>query len=324
MGMMRSHNLIIATPEKWDSVTRKWKSENRSVMEATILICIDEVHMLAEEPRGASLEALVSRVKTSAEISNQRCRFIVASATAPNIRDLGKWLGYPGLPGVCFKLGDESRSCGLDIHVHSVYFNSENVYSFDNNLTRVIPEVVRQYSSQKPTLVFCITRRSVESTAKYFASNWWNPNRPIETQQYLNTHSIKLNDKNLQQMFVKGVAFYHAGLSQNDRRIVEEAFRSNHMDFVASTSTLAMGMNLPAHLVIIKGTHKFSVGGATELSETELQQMAGRAGRPQYDTKGVSVILCSKKDQAKYFSMARGEKVIESHLHKNITTHLMP
>jgi len=50
---------------------------------------------------------------------------------------------------------------------------------------------------------------------------------------------------------------------------------------VVSTSTLAMGVNLPAHLVIIKSTQRYVMGSYQEYSETQILQMIGRAGRPQ-------------------------------------------
>lgn len=50
-----------------------------------------------------------------------------------------------------------------------------------------------------------------------------------------------------------------------------------------STSTLAWGVNLPAHTVIIKGTQIYipEKGKWTELSHLDVMQMLGRAGRPQ-------------------------------------------
>lgn len=55
-----------------------------------------------------------------------------------------------------------------------------------------------------------------------------------------------------------------------------------------STATLAWGVNLPAHTVIIKGTQIYSPdkGRWVELSALDVMQMMGRAGRPQFDTSG--------------------------------------
>lgn len=52
------------------------------------------------------------------------------------------------------------------------------------------------------------------------------------------------------------------------------------ISFLASTSTLAMGLNLPAHLVVIKNTEQLVNGSLRGYSATQLAQMIGRAGRP--------------------------------------------
>lgn len=54
-----NHNLVITTPEKWDSLTRKWK-DNVQLVNMVKLFMIDEVHLLNEDNRGATLEAIVS------------------------------------------------------------------------------------------------------------------------------------------------------------------------------------------------------------------------------------------------------------------------
>ncbi|GFU30801.1 probable ATP-dependent DNA helicase HFM1, partial [Nephila pilipes] len=94
---------------------------------------------------------------------------------------------------------------------------------------------------------------------------------------------------------LKGIGFHHAGLSLSDRRLMEEMFVRTQLQvlinqikarrcfnsFTVSTSTLAMGVNFPAHLVVIKSTVQYAAGCYKEYSETQLLQMIGRAGRPQ-------------------------------------------
>lgn len=42
-----------------------------------------------------------------------------------------------------------------------------------------------------------------------------------------------------------------------------------------------MGVNLPAHLVVIKSTMQYVAGSCEEYSDADMLQMIGRAGRPQ-------------------------------------------
>lgn len=56
---LNSHDIIISTPEKWDSLTRKWK-DNREIAKMFKLVMIDEVHLINEDLRGSTLEVIVS------------------------------------------------------------------------------------------------------------------------------------------------------------------------------------------------------------------------------------------------------------------------
>ena len=75
------------------------------------------------------------------------------------------------------------------------------------------------------------------------------------------------------------MAFHHAGLDPRDRDIVENAFLHQSIGVICCTSTLAVGVNLPCHLVIIKNTVTWQKSGLKEYSGLETIQMLGRAGR---------------------------------------------
>lgn len=73
-----------------------------------------------------------------------------------------------------------------------------------------------------------------------------------------------------------------------------------HWQVLCATSTLAQGVNLPAHLVILKGTRRWSrekgeAAGNKEYDRSSILQMIGRAGRPQFDTEGVAIIMTQKE-----------------------------
>jgi ATP-dependent DNA helicase HFM1/MER3 len=113
-----------------------------------------------------------------------------------------------------------------------------------------------------------------------------------------------------------GVAFHHAGLSLQDRNTVEKAYLEGQIGVICCTSTLAVGVNLPCHMVIIKGTVTYQGGGATaafrEYSDVEVMQMLGRAGRPQFDDSAVAVIMTRLHRVELYENMISGQEVLES------------
>ena len=87
LRQVQEARIIITTPEKWDSVTRKWRDQMKLV-QLIKLFLVDEVHIL-KESRGATLEAVVSRMKSI----GTDVRFVALSATVPNSEDIATWLG---------------------------------------------------------------------------------------------------------------------------------------------------------------------------------------------------------------------------------------
>lgn len=81
-------------------------------------------------------------------------------------------------------------------------------------------------------------------------------------------------------------------------------------------------MNLPCHLVIIKGTAGWQDGGCKEYSDLEIMQMLGRAGRPQFDDSAVAVIMTRKERVSHYEKLISGSESLESCLHLNLIDHL--
>ena len=126
-------SIIITTPEKWDSVTRKWKDHTR-LMQLVRLFLVDEVHILRDE-RGATLEAVVSRMKSV--VSN--IRFVALSATVPNSEDIATWLGKDSttqhLPAHREVFGESFRPVQLKKHVYG-FEAKGNDFAFESMLTQ--------------------------------------------------------------------------------------------------------------------------------------------------------------------------------------------
>lgn len=91
-----------------------------------------------------------------------------------------------------------------------------------------------------------------------------------------------------------------------------------------TTATLAWGVNFPAHLVVIKGTEYFD--GKTkryvDMPITDVLQMMGRAGRPQYDNSGVAVVLVHDLKKSFYKNFLHQPFPVESSLLAVLPDHI--
>ena len=93
----------------------------------------------------------------------------------------------------------------------------------------------------------------------------------------------KSKNRELKELFELGFGIHHAGMLRGDRDLSEKLFATGAIKVLCCTATLAWGINLPAHAVIIKGTEVYDTqkGGFTSLSLLDVVQIFGRAGRPQ-------------------------------------------
>lgn len=130
---VQTADIIVTTPEKWDSMTRKWK-DHVKLVRIIKLFLIDEVHILGKD-RGATLEAVVSRMKSV----GSNIRFVALSATVPNFHDVATWLGrdsiHASIPAIRERFGEEFRPVKLQKHVCGYQTNS-NAFAFDSTLNK--------------------------------------------------------------------------------------------------------------------------------------------------------------------------------------------
>jgi len=101
-------------------------------------------------------------------------------------------------------------------------------------------------------------------------------------------------------------------MSRKERNLMESAFTKGFISVLCSTATLAWGVNLPAHHVVIKGTDLYADGKTTDLGVLDIQQIFGRAGRPQFDTSGDATLITSIKKLENYISLMQYTMDIES------------
>ncbi|CAI4440464.1 AAC_collapsed_G0018080.mRNA.1.CDS.1 [Saccharomyces cerevisiae] len=303
-------NIIITTPEKWDLLTRRWSDYSR-LFELVKLVLVDEIHTIKEK-RGASLEVILTRMNTMC----QNIRFVALSATVPNIEDLALWLKTNNeLPANILSFDESYRQVQLTTFVYGYSFNCKNDFQKDAIYNSKLIEIIEKHADNRPVLIFCPTRASTISTAKFLLNN-----HIFSKSKKRCNHNP--SDKILNECMQQGIAFHHAGISLEDRTAVEKEFLAGSINILCSTSTLAVGVNLPAYLVIIKGTKSWNSSEIQEYSDLDILQMIGRAGRPQFETHGCAVIMTDSKMKQTYENLIHGTDVLESSLHLNLIEHL--
>jgi hypothetical protein len=121
----------------------------------------------------------------------------------------------------------------------------------------------------------------------------------------------------LRETVQRGVGWHHAGLPAADRKLVEQLFRDGKIRVLVATTTLAVGLNLPASDVIVRDLTL----GMTELSSASLLQMAGRAGRPGLQAEGRCYVLTPEREMARVQEMFQGG-TLHSRLADDVATHI--
>jgi replicative superfamily II helicase len=299
--------LIVTTPEKYDIITRKVLvgAEDQSFTGTVRLVIIDEVHLLHDE-RGPVLESLIARF-------GDQVRMIALSATLPNYQDIAKVIRAP--TDCVFYFDSSYRPCPLAMQY--VGIQEAKPIKRLKLMDQIVYEKLLDRANKFQVLIFVHSRKEAARTAKTLLQlAQENQQGDLFARLALTDESSLFNNKDLRELIPKGFGIHHAGLTRNDRNLVESWFANGRFNVLISTATLAWGVNLPAHTVIIKGTQIYSPdkGKWVELSPQDTLQMLGRAGRPQYDVEGEGIILTTFLELQYYLSLTNMQLPIESQM----------
>ncbi|KXN91384.1 hypothetical protein AN958_00907 [Leucoagaricus sp. SymC.cos] len=307
--------IIVTTPEKWDVITRK--STDTSYTNLVRLVIIDEIHLLHDD-RGPVLEAIIARTIRRMEQTNEYVRLVGLSATLPNYQDVATFLRVDEKKSL-FYFDASYRPCGLQQQFIGI--TEKKAIKRYQVMNEVCYEKVLDQAGKNQTLVFVHSRKETAKTAKFLRDMAVEKETITQfvkpegaTREILTEESGNCKDGNLRDLLPFGFAIHHAGMSREDRTLVEDLFAEGHVQVLVCTATLAWGVNLPAHTVIIKGTQIYNPekGRWVELSSQDVLQMLGRAGRPQYDTFGEGVIITNHQELQYYLSLLNQQLPIES------------
>ena len=292
---LSSYDVVIATSEKIDSLLRHGSPW---VMDVGLVVA-DEIHLLDSPDRGPTLEMVLTKIRKLS-----KPRILALSATISNFKEIAGWLEAEAVKSD-YRPVKLYTGVLLDGKANFAPKRSFEVPGGGDVNDIVLDTVLRG----KQALAFVNTRRGTESSA--------------EKLSYLLTKKLKQDEaKRLLEMSEKirnalehptkqchrladcvrgGAAFHHAGLASKQRKMIEDEFRAGTIKVICCTPTLAAGLNLPAYRVLIRDLKRFSsFRGMDFLPVLEIQQMAGRAGRPKYDTEGEAILLPKSESEALY------------------------
>ncbi len=321
---LEKNNILILTNEKMDSIIRhgaEWIDEIG-------LVIADEVHLIGDENRGPTLEMILTQLK----LLETKPQIIGLSATITNSDEIANWLGcnlikndwrpVPLAEGVCdggeitmsdgktFEVERSIRGTPIDLGVQSVKDGGQSLVFAETrtrskSLATKAADAISQILAKKELT-------QLEKTSKKILSE--------------NEHTELV--KTLAILVKKGVAFHHAGLNQNCRETIETEFRNGTIKLLSSTPTLAAGVNLPARRVVISNVNRYNakVGANRPISILEYKQLCGRAGRPQYDKFGESIIVGNgnTEDLIDYYINGEPEPIISKITDdKSLRTHIL-
>ncbi|KAG0300672.1 hypothetical protein BGZ98_008986, partial [Dissophora globulifera] len=318
---IESADIIITTPEKWDGISRNWQT--RPYVQKVSLVIIDEIHLLGGD-RGPILEVIVSRMNYIGAQLKKRIRLVGLSTALANAHDLADWLGIQEVG--LFNFRHSVRPVPLEIYIDG--FPGKHYCPRMATMNKPTYAAIKTHSPNQPVIVFVSSRRQTRLTAQdliAYCAMEDNPRRFLHMpEDDLDILLTKVQDSSLRLSLGFGIGLHHAGLPEGDRKLVEELFVSTKIQILIATSTLAWGVNFPAHLVVIKGTEFYDAATRTyvDFPITDVLQMMGRAGRPQFDQEGIARIFVHDAKKNFYKKFLHEPFPVESSLHLHLDDHL--
>ena len=253
---------------------------------ATGAVVMDEFHYFNDWERGVVWEL-------SLILLPKHIRVMLLSATVGNPHEFARWLRTEHGRNLKVILSDERR-VPLEFH-----------WVGDKLLAELLPSMVSDDDAEcrVPALVFCFNRDGCWEVAERLKGLSLIPAETrSRIEAVLNDYQDAFTEgvgPRLRQMLIRGVGVHHAGVLPRHKEIVERLFNDKLVPFVICTETLAAGINLPARSCVVSTLLKGKRGEKKLVPASSAHQMFGRAGRPQFDTKGY-VFAVAHEDDVKY------------------------
>ena len=285
---------------------------NPEILENCGLIVVDEIQMMMDKTRGGGLELLLTKFIQI----RQDIQFIGLSAVLDRLNDFDKWLNCKVITS--YKRPVELRD-GIYLPSGTLHYREWNSKvkgkerfpsCTHTDLESILDHLVGfLVGNGEQVLIFRNTVDSTVETAKRITKELLNIAPATNTLMELNTLEDTGAKGDLQDTLRKSVAFHNSDLTVEERLLIEKGFREGEIKVVCSTSTLSMGVNLPAKTVIIPDLTKWEFDERIRrtmqipITTAEYRNMAGRAGRVAYEDEfGRSILIAiSQRDYDSYY-----------------------
>ncbi|XP_036335802.1 helicase POLQ-like isoform X1 [Rhagoletis pomonella] len=278
------------------------------------LIVVDELHLIGEKGRGATLEALLTKIM----FIDVNIQIVGMSATIGNLEEVSSFL-KADVYTRSFRPVElrEFIKCGNDIleintagkTLDEVFVYSRNVnFNYSESLSRSDPDhlagLVAECAPEHCVLVFCPSRKNCENVALLLSRIL--PKKFVQHRKREKEDLMDALDKVcgvlgdvLAKTIPYGIAYHHSGLTIDERKFIETAYRFGVLSVICCTSTLAAGVNLPAKRVIIRAPYV----GSEFMTLCRYKQMVGRAGRAGMGEAGESFLITTSRDNIRVGEM---------------------
>lgn len=244
-------------------------------------VVMDEFHSFNDPERGIVWELSLGMLPSTT-------RVLLISATVGNAPEFVAWLAGQHRRRLRL-LQSEERRVPLDFRWIPDQLLSEQLEIMADG------DEDRRYT---PGLVFCFNRAECWAVAEQLkGKRLLADGQQKQLQQHLDQHdwSVGAGGK-LKQILLRGVGVHHAGILPRYRRIVESLFQKKLLSICVCTETLAAGINLPARSVVMVSLLKGPYGKQKVVDASSAHQMFGRAGRPQFDSRGYVFAVAHEDD----------------------------
>ncbi len=272
--------------------------------------------MIGDWRVGPTYEIVASRARFVAAQTQNPTRMLALSVPLGNARDLGDWLGAPS--GSVFNFAPSARQTPMEVHIQT--FNIPHFPSMMLAMAKPAYLAIIEHAPDQPVIAFVPSRKQAKLTANdllaYVLADSDRDDGASDDDagesRFLNIemedlepHLQRVQDRELRELLASGIAYYHEGLTKNDRRIVERLFSADAIRVVVASKETAWSIPLTAHLVLIMSlqTYEGREHRYVDYPLPDLLQMVGRCTVPNESGTSRCVLLCqsTRKDYFKKF-----------------------